>query len=203
MGSFLTVGGVIVLAGNYKCRGIQLISQINPDRADWRGITKPESNRVRKIVQFVGAIGNATRGVEGPSWLARIGRQKDRFRRRPSESDAACAAVHVAAVIEKRSAQFCPDEGKLQREANLLIEHENCLASNRETRKRITWTGLIQGKASQRGAAPANNRSGSGITWGSGSCVGAGKVSETVLANGCRMPRRRDRAKFQFREIGV
>ncbi len=50
---------------------------------------------------------------------------------------------------------------------------------------------------------PAYRRSGRGISCGSGVAVGAGKLRETVLANGCRMPMRSERAKFQFFESGV
>jgi hypothetical protein len=50
---------------------------------------------------------------------------------------------------------------------------------------------------------PAKSLSGSGITCGNGATVGAGKLKETVLPNGCRMPMRSERANFQFLESGV
>src|SRR4029077_1140616 len=96
---------------------------------------------------------HAARRVERPGRLARNRGHKHGLWWRPAQGDAAGAAVDVACVVKKRSAELCADDWQLQRKADFLVEYDERLSAHGETGQRIARARLIESKTPDGGAA--------------------------------------------------
>src|SRR4029077_11572159 len=83
---------------------------------------------------------------------------RDQGKRRPrqgrAKSDAVGTAVDVSAIVENRPAQLRSQERQAHGKAEFLVQHQQRLSANRETRGRIARPRLIQRKSAQRRSSP-------------------------------------------------
>ena len=107
-------------------RRVQLVCEVHSDGPYRRGISKPKTHRMRKIIQV------------------RSGR---RF---PRHGYVAYIAVHIAAIVKYRATQTAADKRQLHRKSQLLVEHEHCKSADREARARVPWAGFIQAETPKR-----------------------------------------------------
>src|SRR4029077_10980919 len=135
--------------GNHKRRAIELIPEIDSNGAHRSLISHSESDGVGEVIQFVGAIRYAHRHVRWPCGKRWILQRKCGRRQSRAERDSAEPAVHIAAVIENRPAERCPDERQAHRKTEFLVEDENGLATDWEAGAEIARPGLIEREASQ------------------------------------------------------
>src|SRR5262249_2087575 len=127
-------------------RPVDLITQIDSNGPDRCAVTKAQSHGMREIIQLVRAVELADGRICG------IENRRPRIR---SKRDTAQAAVYVSTVIEERPAQRCPEVRKLHRKSKFLIQNQQGLAPNWESRhagsrNAVARSCLVQRKAAQR-----------------------------------------------------
>src|SRR5262249_36024956 len=123
------------------------------NRSHGRGVTESHAYGMREIVQLICTVGHAHCRIRRARGPPRIQQLDHRIRQRRAEGNAAQPAVDVAAVIKQSAAQRCAKIRKTHRKSKFLIKYQERLSSYRETGARVTRTGLVQRKATQRGAA--------------------------------------------------
>src|SRR6202521_3707463 len=111
--------------GHQEMGRIELVTQVYGDRANGRPVAEFESHGMRKIAQFVGAIGQAHPGV------VRIERWKGRRR---AQSDLPNARENVSGIVKNRAPQAISDQRQVHRETQVLVEHEHWLSPTRNPR---------------------------------------------------------------------
>src|SRR5439155_7590544 len=153
-------------------------AQVDPDRADGRGVAHSEANGVRKIVQLIGAVLNALHGRGGG------GGRKNGRRRRHAKGHASQPAVNVSGVVEKRAPELRAELRDAHGEAKLLVEDQLRLAADRETRSRIARPGLIQSKSAKRIATAGKEAFGQRNEGGKRRSGGRGKSERDGVAVG-------------------
>ena len=136
-----------VLAGNHDLGPIDLIAQIDPDRSNRRGITQTESNGVREVVKFVRAIVNTVLWIVSAERKPGICGLEYRCGGRPPERHVTDRAVGISSVVKEGAAQPGRDKRHLQRKTQLLIDHEQSLSADGETRNRVARASLIERKS--------------------------------------------------------
>src|SRR5260370_28054634 len=120
---------------------IELVTQVYGNRANRRPVAEFESHGMRKIIQFVGAIRQAHPGVD------------DGNRRRRAQSDLPNARKNVSGIVKDGAPQAISDQRQAHGEAQVLVEHEQRLPSNREPGYRVAWASLIEPETAQGRAA--------------------------------------------------
>src|SRR5258705_1820002 len=92
--------------GDHEKWPVHLIAKIDTDRPDRRRVANPDANRVREIIQLVGAVIKALLG---------IGRIEDRLWRTPAQRDAVNFAVHISAIVKQSSSEARAHVRQMQR----------------------------------------------------------------------------------------
>ena len=121
-----------------ECRGIQVISKIEADRADWSFVANTDSNRmgnIRVIALRCSAVLLAQLRILLPP------AQQVMQHVMTTDED-------IAGIVENGQAEIVLNEGKTHwRQPQLKIVNEHGCATQRETRGGIAWAGLVQTKS--------------------------------------------------------
>ena len=172
----------LVLARDHDRRPVDQIAQINSDWSHGCCVTQSESNCMRKVVQFIRTVKFAMRRIEASgrqSWICGL---EHRVRRRPAKGHSASGGVRVPTVIEEGSPRPDPTNGSRSRKCSSWLMTKSACPPTGNPVMELRGPAWFKAKPLRFEPPPLKSLSGSGMTSGGGVVVGAGKVSDTVLA---------------------
>src|SRR5450631_1264514 len=144
-------------------RRIEVITEIQPNRTNWRMVAQSQTNRMREIVEA--ALSLLSRRCTGPGWARRGGRGSGRvggsgylanipIRLANSQSTGPCIAricEDIPHVVKEHEAQGISEERQNGRRHAQLSAVDKCASTtDRESGLRVARASRIDGEATQR-----------------------------------------------------